>query len=303
MKRNTSRHTAAFTLVELLVVIAIITILSGILLPALARAKGAGRRAGCLNNLRQIGVATRLYMDDYNGGLFHHHEGWVLNDGTQVDVLPASLKDCAGGGVGNSQAEKPWVIFIQPYLRNREAGFCPADTTPRSHNLSGDLMGYNGGISSLDQPLPPASEQAVAIRDHLTMESYLLNSIFTHRCAQYALQGILPGFATDSVINTLPDPNLILFSERNSEALNAPDNPEFGSVTQDDYDTWAGESALVQWGSGHWSDQGWIRLNRHGQKASYLYTDGHALNLRWSQARHDQYPDHQVRLPLLNPLD
>jgi hypothetical protein len=38
---------------------------------------------------------------------------------------------------------------------------------------------------------------------------------------------------------------------------------QFGSVNQDDYDTWVGEPALVQWGSGTYANQGWIRYNRH----------------------------------------
>jgi prepilin-type N-terminal cleavage/methylation domain-containing protein/prepilin-type processing-associated H-X9-DG protein len=296
-----SRGQGGFTLVELLVVISIIAILAGLLLPALARAKQEGQRAACFSNLRQIGLSARLYMDDYNGGLFHHHEGWVLDDGTQVDTLPTSIGGVSGGGMGNSQAEKPWVIFFQPYLKSRLVGFCPTDRTPRSQFLATDLIGYNGGITSTSQTPPPSSEQALAQNGHLTIESYSLNSIFTHKSARYYLEGALSGFATDQALSQLPNRNIIMFSERNSEALNAADNTQFGSVNQDDYDTWVGEAALVQWGGGPYGNQGWIRYNRHGNRANYIYVDGHVENLPWRKARLDQFPDHRVRKPLASP--
>ena len=59
-----------FTLIELLVVIAIIAILAAILLPALEKAREKARQASCMNNLKQIGLATRMYIED--------HDGWVL---------------------------------------------------------------------------------------------------------------------------------------------------------------------------------------------------------------------------------
>jgi prepilin-type processing-associated H-X9-DG protein len=115
------------------------------------------------------------------------------------------------------------------------------------------------------------------------------------------LEGVLNGFATEAALGALPNPNIIMFSERNSEVLDAADNSEYGSVNQDDYDTWVGESALVQWGAGKYGDQGWIRYNRHGQRANYIYFDGHVESLRWSKARLDQFPDHVVRRPLPTP--
>ena len=290
-----------FTLIELLVVIAVIAILAAMLLPAMARAKERARQTSCVSNLRQVAIAARLYMNDYNGGLFHHHEGWVLDDGTQVDTLPTSLAGVSGGGMGNSQAEKPWVIFFQPYLQNRQAGFCPSDRTPRSQKLATDLSGYNGAITSISQAPPPDSELALALAQGLSVENYLLNSIFTHKSARYALEGALYGFATETALGALPNPNIIMFSERNSEALNAPDNSEYGSVNQDDYDTWVGERALVQWGAGKYADQGWLRYNRHGNRANYIYFDAHVESLPWTKARVDQFPDHVVRSPLPNP--
>jgi len=77
-----------FTLIELLVVIAIIGILAAILLPALARAREAARRASCANNLKQCGLSMKMYAGEHNGDF--PPVAWWLGSGEDCNANPVS---------------------------------------------------------------------------------------------------------------------------------------------------------------------------------------------------------------------
>ncbi len=114
----------AFTLIELLVVIAIIAILAALLLPALASAKERSRRIKCVNNLRQLGLAVRMYADDNRERLpqFNVNGQWLWD-------LPIAMADAIV-----SAGARPPVFY------------CPGLTTGVSENEIFQSAALGGGF-------------------------------------------------------------------------------------------------------------------------------------------------------------
>jgi prepilin-type N-terminal cleavage/methylation domain-containing protein len=140
--RSKGRCYKAFTLIELLVVIAIISIIAAIIFPVFAQAKEAAKQTTCISNSNQIGIATQIYLSDF--------------DNTYPQTRKQSSNPAAEDADGALEEPDYGSAFsrLTPYLKSNLILHCPTDQDP------------TGNMCEVPSP------------DHPDLNSYLFNAYF-----------------------------------------------------------------------------------------------------------------------------
>jgi prepilin-type N-terminal cleavage/methylation domain-containing protein/prepilin-type processing-associated H-X9-DG protein len=256
-KQEVQRHLQGrgFTLIELLVVISIIALLAAILFPVFARARENARRTSCASNLKQIGLASAQYVQDYDGIYAPAYQSY--------NNSAASLGDGSAQGLDNVAS---YYDLLLPYVKSDQIFMCPSHPNPGSRKaanlkrvVDGGLIIYNR-IFSYGLAVGTTSSSCVGVGHPYTYcTTPVRDSAIAHPSnAFYAGDGY-------GKANQLTAPGQF--------SVNLTNNPvEPGTLT----DT---------------SGLGTVHF-RHLETANFLYADGHVKALRKDEALKAEHWDY-----------
>jgi prepilin-type N-terminal cleavage/methylation domain-containing protein/prepilin-type processing-associated H-X9-DG protein len=250
-----------FTLIELLVVIAIIAILAAILFPVFAQAREAARKAACLSNMKQIGLAAGMYATDY-----------------EEMVVPSNM--------GNAGQSVSWPSLLQPYVKNEGVFVCPSgEPGPTSRNL-GTVTGNFTGITDTKCGGAFRGDGSEMPFGNVNRLSYARNHI-PALCARW----VTPNFCSGN--------NKSGFAAGGSNISVAEAQVEDPSGTIHIMDSWttggcaAGDSLrnihFENRTDHHMSVQASKVANRHNGGFIAVFGDGHAKWIRWGSSTAAQW--------------
>lgn len=158
-----------FTIVELLVVIGIIVILAGLLLPALSGARRQGKQADCINNVRQLTLATDMYTSSYDG-----HFPWSTQGGggagqTGGWVFYSSFSQDQGG-ISDFDPSRGTLF---EHVNQEEVYRCPLDETESkvSYGINGDTSDLAAGGPRRRDAVPMPARTPLFLEEGATAET------------------------------------------------------------------------------------------------------------------------------------
>ena len=243
--QKSTRSMTGFTLIELLVVVAIIAILAAILFPAFAKAREKARATSCVSNMRQIGTALTMYIQD-NDEIYPQEHPSIAD--------PAKGVAPGGDYDGNLEDDDYGSPFekIMPYVSKGNAAN-DASINERLFDCPDDSDPHGANLGALCTETPPAPG----------LTSYLINAYF------------LFGLSNASV----PAPaNTIYVAERNGKFCDVHVHPWLGEIYDNVADTdtkIVGTTAIPTCIAGNGNGLYGIAGNRHTDGANYTFADGH----------------------------
>ena len=274
MLSNINRVEKGFTLIELLVVIAIIAILAAILFPVFAQAREKARQASCLSNVKQMGTAVMMYVQDYD-------ETFPYNDPYWDDFGGRGCKAAIGlttpsGVVRQAASCFVWDLQIYPYVKSAQVYLCPSDP-----NNGKDWFGGTDAERVTDTgPWHKQFRKSYGILE----DTYLRDSKYTS------------GALTIAAVNFPADTYYIADVNSNFSTFNAGYADGLGGWTQGFNRMRYSQTCAAVYDGGGWLDvvNGKTATDacaRHGGGNNIVYMDGHAKYSRWNalDARKSHY--------------